>query len=233
MRFLGLELDTFEDLDALAERLRTAGFDPVEDPALASERRVSRLLRVRDPDSNLLEFHVGQMVSPHAFASPTAARFVTGNAGIGHVLLSVADLSASVHFYKDVVGMGRSDILDMGGGIEGHFLNGGLRHHVIALASIPDMVGLHHIYLEVDSMLTVGRAWDAIRRERLPIVSQIGQHANDPALSFYVGSPSAFAFEYGTGSLTIDPETWVETRWDTAFLWGGGPVEYPATGESQ
>ncbi len=233
IRFIGLEVDNHADLDDLAQRLTEAGFKPQEDEALAQARSVSRLLRAYDPDGNPLEFYAGALVDPTAFVSPTGATFVTGNAGLGHILLSVANAEASLRFYMDVVGMKRSDILDMGGGIEGHFLNGGLRHHVIAIAQVPDLLGLHHIYIEVDSVLTVGRAWDRIREKRVPVISQIGQHANDPAFSFYVQSPSPFAFEYGTGSLTIDPDTWVETRWNTAFLWGGGPLEQQTGGDDE
>lgn len=231
LRYVGLELDSFADLDGLEHRLSRAGYAPVRDDMLARERRVSRLLRVDDPDGIPLEFHVGALVDPSPFLSPIGAAFVTGTAGLGHVLLSVSDLGASLRFYMDVVGLRRSDILEMGNGVEGHFLNGGFRHHVVALAQVPGLVGLHHIFVEVDSVLTVGRAWDRIRQANIPIVSQLGQHANDPAFSFYVESPSGFAVEYGFGALTIDPENWVETRWNAPFLWGGGPVSQQNPGE--
>lgn len=224
VRFLGVELDDFDALDDLAIRLERAGHPASFDEDVAAARSVSRVLVTADPDGTPLEFYVGLMVANSPFQSPTGVTFTTGRAGLGHVLLSVSDIGRSLAFYRDLVGFRRSDILEMGGGMEGHFLNGGCRHHVVALAAVPDFVGLHHVFLEVDEISDVGRAWDRVQQADVPIVSRIGQHANDPALSFYVESPSGFAVEYGANSLKIDPATWTETRWDSPFIWGGGPV---------
>jgi 3,4-dihydroxy-9,10-secoandrosta-1,3,5(10)-triene-9,17-dione 4,5-dioxygenase len=220
--YLGFEVGSREDLDGIAARLRIAGNMVDEDPALAKARNVQRVVRTQAPDGTTLEFFIGALTSSAPFVSPTGAQFVIGAAGLGHVLLLVPDIGAALTFFTDVIGLRRSDSIEVAPGCDGHFLNGGLRHHIVALAQIPNVTGFDHIYLEVDDVATVGRAWDLVQGGAAPIARSIGQHANDPAISFYVSSPSGFLFEYGCGSKLIeDVETWVETRWESAYLWGG------------
>jgi 3,4-dihydroxy-9,10-secoandrosta-1,3,5(10)-triene-9,17-dione 4,5-dioxygenase len=224
LAYLGLEIDSDSEFDDLGARLAADGYSPCEDKQLATHRNVSRLFTCKDPDGTPLEFYLGGLTSSQPFVSGTGARFVTGRSGLGHVLLSVSDLERGLHFYEQLVGFRRSDVIEISPGLEGYFLNGGHRHHVVAIGALPSFVGLHHIYLEVDSIPTVGRAWDKVLAGAAPIVSSLGQHANDPAVSFYVESPSGFAFEYGCGSRLISDELpWIQTRWDTAYLWGGHP----------
>lgn len=220
--YLGIEVGNHADLDGIASRLRAAGHAATDDSAVAKARGVQRLLATNAPDGTRLEFFIGAVTVSAPFVSPTGARFKTGEAGLGHVLMLVPDIEASLHFYMDVIGLRRSDSIEVAPGCDGHFLNGGLRHHIIALAQLPGITGFDHIYLEVEDLTTVGQAWDKVQAGAAPIARSIGQHANDPAVSFYVQSPSGFLFEYGCGSKLIDdPETWVETRWESAYLWGG------------
>lgn len=220
--YIGLEVDTLEALDGIVQRLRQRGHKAEEDPALAKARDVYRLVRTMAPDGTPVELFVGGLTLSEPFASPTGARFVTGDAGLGHVLILVPDLDAALAFFVDAIGLRRTDSIEVVPGSDGHFLNGGKRHHVVALAHIPGVAGFDHIYLEVDRMSTVGRAWDKVMAGAAPVGRSLGQHANDPALSFYAVSPSGFLFEYGYGSTLIeDPESWVETRWESAYLWGG------------
>ena len=220
--YLGLEVATHEDLDAIVARLKAAGHEASEDPALAKRRDVQRLVATTAPDGTALELFIGALIVSTPFASPTGARFVTGEAGLGHVLLLVPDIDAALTFFTQVIGLSRSDSIEVAPGCDGHFLNGGHRHHIVALAKLPGVTGFDHIYLEVDDIVTVGQAWDRVQAGAAPVGRSLGQHANDPAISFYAGSPSGFLFEYGHGSRVIEnPETWVETRWESAYLWGG------------
>ena len=220
--YIGIEVATHEDLDGLVARLRANGCEATEDPLRAKDRNVQRLVATIGPDGTPLEFFLGGLIVSAPFASPTGARFVTGEAGLGHVLILVPDVNAALEFFTNVIGLTRSDSIEVVPGSDGHFLRGGLRHHIIAIAEIPGVTGLDHIYLEVEDMTTVGQAWDKVAGGAAPVGRSLGQHANDPALSFYTGSPSGFLFEYGCGSRVIDdPENWVETRWESAYLWGG------------
>ncbi|MEZ5689767.1 MAG: VOC family protein [Caenibius sp.] len=220
--YIGIEVATHEDLDGIVERLHANGYEANEAPELAKARDVQRLIVTTAPDGSVLEFFIGALIVSAPFASPTGARFVTGRAGLGHVLLLVPDVKAALHYFTEVIGLTRTDSIEVVPGCDGHFLRGGLRHHLIAIAEIPGVTGFDHIYLEVDNITTVGQAWDKVHGGAAPVGRSIGQHANDPALSFYTGSPSGFLFEYGCGSKIIDdPDNWVETRWESAYLWGG------------
>lgn len=220
--FIGLEYDSHPALDEVVGRLRAAGYQAVEDRELAQVRNVGRLIRTSSPDGVNIELFMGALTLSTPFASPTGARFVTGEAGLGHVLLLVPDMEQALHFYETILGLNRSDVVEMGPGIDAHFLNGGHRHHVVALASLPGLAGFDHLFVEVDHLATVGLAWDKVLAGAAPVARSIGQHANDPALSFYVQSPSGNLFEYGYGSKIIEnPERWVQTRWESAYLWGG------------
>lgn len=220
--YIGLQVGDHATLDSIVARLQAHGHQAVECADTASKRNVVRLVATTAPDGTRVELFVGLMTVSAPFASPTGARFVTGDAGLGHVLLLVPDIDQALDFFMNIIGLRRSDSIEVVPGHDGHFLHGGRRHHIVALASIPGVTGFDHIYLEVDRLSTVGQAWDAVQKGAAPIARSLGQHANDPAVSFYVQSPSGFLFEYGFASRLIENEaTWTESRWESAYLWGG------------
>lgn len=220
--YVGLEIQSNAQLDHITQKLRDAGILVTEDKTLASVRQVGRLVTTTAPDGTKLELFTGAQISCTPFASPTGARFVTGDIGLGHILVLVPDIDEALTFYVDVLGLRRSDVVAMGPGIDAHFLGSGKRHHVVALCSLPDLSGLDHLFIEVDSIETVGIAWDKVLAGAAPVGRSLGQHANDPVVSFYAESPSGFLMEYGCGSTIIDnPDTWIESRWESAYLWGG------------
>ena len=53
-----------------------------------------------------------------------------------------------------------------------------------------------------------------------PIVMSLGQHANDPMLSFYVESPSGAAVEVGHAGMMIEESSWVVREVGPNELWG-------------
>lgn len=225
--YVGIEVESSQHLDDVMARIKKAGLDVTEDKHLALARNVVRLARTTAPDGTPIELFTGAMVMSDPFLSPTGAKFVTGKAGLGHVLLLVPDLAAALEYYTKVLGFRISDAVRVAEGSDAYFLHGGLRHHVIALASIPGANGLDHIFTEVDSITTVGRAWERVEAGAAPVVRTLGQHANDPVTSFYARSPSGFAFEYGVNATVIDDEdTWIFKRYDSIYLWGGhiGPA---------
>ncbi|MEZ5687459.1 MAG: VOC family protein [Caenibius sp.] len=120
--YIGLEVDTHEALDAMAERLRHHGHPAEEDPELAARRQVYRLLRTESPDGTKIELVIGGLTLSEPFASPTGATFVAGDAGLGHVLLLVPDIDAALAFFVDVIGLRRSDSIEVVPGSDGHSL---------------------------------------------------------------------------------------------------------------
>jgi extradiol dioxygenase len=161
-------------------------------------------------------------------AARTISGFVTGEQGLGHVVLIVPDLAAASAFYTDVLGFRLSDSVEAGVSLRFfHCAGHTARHHTVAMASVPGMVGMHHLMLEVRSLDDVGSALDIVNDRRIPLAMTLGRHTNDLMTSFYVRSPSGFEVEYGTGGLVVDDETWHVGTHDAQSIWGHKPPADP------
>jgi 2,3-dihydroxybiphenyl 1,2-dioxygenase len=187
--------------------------------------------------------HDGAFVDPFGFAHRlvagidrgepfTPARpmggFVTGDQGLGHVVLIVPDLEVATAFYGDVLGFAHSDDIDLGLTVRFfHCVGHAARHHSLAVTAVPGMVGVHHLMLEVASLDDVGTALDVVEDRAIPLAMGLGRHTNDLMTSFYVRTPSGFEIEYGTGGLTVDHDRWTVGDHDAMSLWGHRP---PAAG---
>lgn len=229
--FVGFEWETPAKLDAVIARAKAAGYDIVEDPELASKRQVRRLARLVGPGNLNCEFCFGQIGTSLPFCSATGATFVTGGLGMGHIGLIAADAEAACVFFQDVMGLRLTDsVLSIRrAGAIVTFMRGSSRHHlVVVVPGTEQTQGLDHFYAEVDQISTLGRAWDKVSGGAAPVFLTLGQHSNDPAVSYYCVSPSGINFEYGWNSLMLDDE-----KWKPLFLTGGdhwGHQRRPAPG---
>jgi 3,4-dihydroxy-9,10-secoandrosta-1,3,5(10)-triene-9,17-dione 4,5-dioxygenase len=220
--------------DALAEverALEEAGV-PVKAGTAAelAERRVARLLRFDDPAGNALEVFCGAALEHHPAVSPYGNRFVTGAAGLGHVVLPVGEEESALRFYTDVLGFRLRDSMRMAPELFGRpaggpplwmrFLGCNPRHHSLALAPFPAPAGIVHLMIEVASLDDVGRALDRCARRGAPVSATLGRHANDLMVSFYVRTPGGFDIEYGTDGRVVDDATWVSRETTAISLWG-------------
>jgi 2,3-dihydroxybiphenyl 1,2-dioxygenase len=219
---VGWEVRGPSELAELAEAVEKAGYPVTRGTAVeAAERKVIDLVRFTDPEGLSLELFYGLKKDRMRFVSPTGARFVTGDHGLGHVFQLVRDTAAYHHLYTEVLGFGLSDQVDFGPSLAGTFLHCNGRHHSFAYAPIPNVKpGVGHVMVEVDDLDLVGRAWDKVLDGAAPIASTFGKHSNDEMISFYVRSPSKFQLEYGFGGLVIDPATHRPSRLDTSNFWG-------------
>ncbi|MEU4561559.1 iron-dependent extradiol dioxygenase HsaC [Actinoplanes sp. NPDC023936] len=222
-------------LDRLGAILEDAGI-PVRKDLDLGDRRVDRMLSVDDPAGNRLEFFCGAALDTRPYSGP--ARFVTGDQGMGHVVLPATDDAAALRFYTEVLGFRLRDSMRLHPEMIGlppggeplwmRFLGCGPRHHSVALAPIPAPSGMIHLMVETESIDDVGRAIDRCGKHKAPMISSLGRHANDRMVSFYVRTPSGFDIEYGTGGLTVDDRTWVARQttahsvWGHRFFGGGG-----------
>ncbi|MDI6097408.1 VOC family protein [Actinoplanes sp. NEAU-A12] len=195
-----------------------------------ADRRVSHLISVDDPSGNRLEFFCGAALDSRPAQSPYGTRFVTAGQGMGHVVLPARDDVASMRFYTEVLGFRLRDSMRL---VPEHiglppsdaplwmrFLGCGPRHHSVALAPIPAPTGLVHLMIETETLDDVGRAIDRCARNKAPMISTLGRHANDEMVSFYVRTPSGFDIEYGYGGLTVDDATWVARQTTAHSVWG-------------
>ena len=111
-------------------------------------------------------------------------------------MVTVPDFREAEAFYIEALGLRVTDRMDMGGGKGATFLRTRRRHHSLAVTDVLPEAGFHHFMLETQQLIDVGRAWDRVQDLRIPIKMSLGQHSNDPLVSFYAQSPSSFDVEF-------------------------------------
>lgn len=224
------ETPSAEAWQAMADGIAAAG-RPVEMGSTeeAAQRSVTAFFRTTDPTGNGLEFYYGDQSHDAAFVSPAGVNgFVTGEMGMGHAVVAAEDFGPTHAFYRDVVGLGDTDLPSfflMGPeGPEMHFafMHGTAgRHHSLAIAEMPVPPSrCVHIMLEMTSLDDVGKAYDRMRAEGFAQSASIGKHVNDEMIGFYVQTPGGFDLEIGYDGLVIDPKTWETTRHEAISQWG-------------
>ena len=228
----GWEVASAADLDAVG---RAVAYTGVEVEAAAPDelaaRRVGGLLSFDDPAGNPVEVFCGAALEHRPAASSYGNQFVTGDMGMGHVVLPAgSDTDAALAFYTGVLGFRLRDSMRMPaefvGGKPGdppawfRCLGCNPRHHSLALAPMPAEPGIVHLMMEVATIDDVGRALDRCTRRKVPLSASLGRHANDLMVSFYVKTPGGFDIEYGTDGLRVDDATWVTRESTAVSLWG-------------
>jgi 2,3-dihydroxybiphenyl 1,2-dioxygenase len=224
---VGFEVAGPAELDALCARLAEAGVAVGNgDPALVAERGVLGLITCQDPDGLAVEVFYGPTLrSERPFASPAGVGgFVTGDQGLGHVVLSARDIDAARRFYQDILGFRLSDIIRMQAGpqlsFDMEFFHCNPRHHTLALIPMPTPKRLHHFMLQTPSLDAVGFALERAGSAGATITSSLGRHTNDQMVSFYARTPAGFEVEFGYGAIEVDDATWRVARHDKPSLWG-------------
>ena len=228
----GWEVADAAALAAVRRALAEAGVAAkAGDPDELAARRVGEMLRFDDPAGNAVEVFCGAALEHRPAVSPYGNRFVTGDMGLGHVVLPVPGAAdAALAFYTGVLGFRLRDSMRMPaeffGGQPGdppawfRFLGCCPRHHSLALAPMPADAGIVHLMIEVAALDDVGRAMDRCARRGVPVSASLGRHANDLMVSFYVRTPGGFDIEYGTDGRLVDDATWVSRETTAVSLWG-------------
>lgn len=217
---IGWEVADADALARLATRLANAGHAVGPGSALlAEQRRVRELVIVHDPAGNRLEFFHGGEIAVTPFAPSRAiSGFRTGALGLGHVVLTTANLDAILPFYTDLLGFRLSDYALRP--FKAWFFHLGSRHHSFA-AIETGAEGFHHLMVELNSLDDVGQGYDLAQLEEGRVGVTLGRHTNDFMTSFYARTPSGFMVEYGWGGRSIDPASWEPFECDYGpSLWG-------------
>jgi len=223
LAYAGWEVADRGGLEEVAARVRAAGVAVVTPSAEErAERGVSALVRFADPWGHTHEVFCG---APHdfdsEFVSPAGVSGFVTEHGMGHLLLGVPDCDAAEAFYTRALGLRLTDRMDMGGRHHAVFMRASPRHHSLALTDVLPEPGLHHFMLETRTLEDVGRAWDRVQDQRVPVQMTLGQHANDPLVSFYVATPGGFGVEIGWNGMLIDERTWTVREFGgKGEIWG-------------
>ncbi|WP_040790858.1 VOC family protein [Nocardia paucivorans] len=226
IRTITWEVDSPQQLRAVAERITAEGLEIEWVPTGAPETRDAvAAFRFTDLDGFPSEVCFGPTVdhNPLKTGGPISG-FVTGDLGLGHVVLMCGNYSAAVDFYTRVLGFRLSDYI-VWDGADATFLHCNPRHHSLALMN--ECFGFqggdfNHLMIEVASLDDVGRAYDRINEAGIDLKMTFGRHTNDGVTSFYIATPSGFGIEIGHGGKLVD-DGWVVKTYRSPSRWGHEP----------
>lgn len=227
LEYIGWDVGDQRGFDAVGLALGDNRVDLHLAPAsLAQDRGVSALGWFYDPAGFRHEISFGRRLADTPFESAQGVNFVTGDNGLGHLVLMVPDMQAISDFFLNVLGFRHSDDVEAGAHIR--FLHCNPRHHTLAFTEVPGHRGMHHMMLEVDSVDTVGLAYDRALAAKAPMAMTLGRHPNDMMTSFYVRTPSGFEVEFGSGGRLMDMQTPEPVgHYSQASIWGHRRPEEP------
>lgn len=226
----GWEMPSAQAFDVAVDELESAGVAVKRGGAAeASSRRVRSLARFDDPAGATLELFHAPVQDHDVFVSPTGVSgFVTGELGMGHVVMVTPSFEETLAFYTGVLGFRESDWMDLDGTALA-FLHCNARHHSLALAA-GDRSALAHFMVEAATIDDVGYALDRFVDQGVRIKQGLGRHSNDRMLSFYAATPARFDVEFGCGGLHIDDATWTSQEITKTSFWGHRRPPKPPSG---
>jgi len=233
---IGLQVGGPEELAELVSAVEATGTKVTQvDQAACRDRRVTEAVSFDDPAGNPLELFWGVALAHSPVSTPHVSSFVTGDQGMGHVVLTVGDGPSSYDFYTRTLGFkGRNTMrLPAAPAPDGSprfetlwFLGCNVRHHTVGLLPMAGPGRLIHFMVEAATLDDVGRAWDRAERLNVPVMQTLGRHTNDRMVSFYVIGPGGFAVEFGFDGLRITEEEPVYEITEGEF-WGHKFINFP------
>jgi 3,4-dihydroxy-9,10-secoandrosta-1,3,5(10)-triene-9,17-dione 4,5-dioxygenase len=78
--------------------------------------------------------------------------------------------------------------------------------------------------VELEDVDDVGRGYDLVQAEGIPVARTLGRHTNDRMISFYARTPSGFEVEYGFGGHLVDEASWEPCELTAVSSWGHVPA---------
>lgn len=207
LAYLGWRVAGPDELEQLAARLKGSGVKYREaSTEEAAERRVLGLLKLEDPAGNPTEMFWAPQVDCHKPfhpGRPLFGRFLTEGHGLGHCILRQKDPTAAYRFYRLLGLTGSVEYqlaLPNGMVAQPWFMHCNARQHSVAFGFGPMPKRINHLLLEYTHLDDLGQAHDLARERKLDVALQLGKHANDHALTFYVANPSGWLCELAWGS---------------------------------
>ena len=193
----------------------------------AGDRRVEEVITFDDPSGTTLEVFHGAVLDHSPVITPFGAKFVTGDQGLGHVVVPATDPNAMFDFYTDVLGFRsrgafRVPLPKEFGPVRVRFLGINERHHSMAIVPAAHQrdPGVVHVMVEVDTLDAVGRALNRINADGFQLSSTLGRHTNDKMVSFYVRAPGDWDIEFGTDGMRVDETYYTAEEITADSYWG-------------
>jgi 3,4-dihydroxy-9,10-secoandrosta-1,3,5(10)-triene-9,17-dione 4,5-dioxygenase len=220
MTALGFEVLDERQLATTVADVEKAGIKvTVGTDAQAAERRVTGFAHFNDPGENPVELFYGTVLNHVPVSTPLVSKFVTGDMGFGHAIVSAEDARATFDFYVNVLGFIERNTMRTPGGGTTWFMGCNRRHHTLGVTSMPGPGRLLHFMIEAATLDDVGLALDRAAKYDVPMMNSLGKHTNDQMVSFYVWSPEYYAVEFGWAGLQVPTPQPVYEITDGAF-WG-------------
>lgn len=228
---LGWEAPDSQTFEAVLARLDDRGVTAVLDDPLARLRSVRRLATFHDPDGLSCELYWGARTAlRERFRSPHGVEFRAGVEGFRHATVSVRDIDQTVPFYQDGLGLGLTEVADVGD-LSVFFLHANDRHHSLALTELPSReAAVAHVMVEVVSIDHLGSIRDRLVASDVRIERDLGRHPTDGVISMYVATTDPFELEIGWGSISLGDD-WATSRYERdSWSWGHRSLDAPLDG---
>lgn len=197
-------------------------------PEVCDERGVEAGIAFTDPAGTPVEVFFAPLLDHDPVITGMAQQFVTGEQGMGHVVLPTLDMEQTVTFYTEVLEFWPRGAMKLSGTKAGEaarrvrFMGVNTRHHSLAVVGAPhgEEPGLVHLMVEVDNIDAVGRALDKVHSHGFSLSSTLGRHTNDKMVSFYVRAPGGWDIEYGTDGMLVDESHYTAEEITADSYWG-------------
>ena len=224
---IGLEVGDDHELAHVCRDLESWGAKVVPaEPAEADRRLVSGLAHWTDPSGINIELFYGPILDHEPVVTPLVSGFVTGDMGMGHVVVGSPAVVDALIVYRDVLDMHCRNTMRLRLApevppIAMWFLGCNPRHHTLGLIGMEWPQTMAHFMVEAATIDDVGRAYDRCLDAGVPIAMTLGKHTNDHMISFYCVSPDDVQVEFGFGGVHVDgpemPSTYEITK---VSFWG-------------
>ncbi|WLQ32568.1 VOC family protein [Streptomyces castrisilvae] len=191
----------------------------------ADDRGVEEALTFTDPAGVTVEVFHAPVLDHSPVLTGLGQRFVTGEQGMGHIVVPTTSPDETIAFYTEVLGFLPRGAMRLGGGTSSRrvrFMGVNQRHHSLAVCPAPhgEAPGLVHLMVEADTLDAVGRALDNVAKHGFPLSSTLGRHTNDKMVSFYVRAPGGWDVEYGCEGMLVDERHYTAEEITADSYWG-------------